>query len=109
MMYDRKTTIRERVTEVSNLLKSHAGGLELVDVSDSGVVSLRFTGMCTGCPLKPLTMAGTVRPAFLAIAGVVGVEAEGSRTSVEAEERLARYFNKYGSRVLQSSLLSRDP
>jgi hypothetical protein len=45
--------------------------------------------MCTGCHLRPLTTATTVRPALLALPGVEAVEIEGSRISAEAEARLA--------------------
>ena len=50
---------------------------------------LRFTGMCTGCHLRPLTTASTIRPALLELEGVEAVEIEGSRISAEAEARLA--------------------
>ena len=69
-------------------LAAHAGGVELVD-TERGVVTLRYTGMCTGCHLRPLTTASTIRPALLALAGVRSVEIEGSRISAEAEARLA--------------------
>ena len=39
-------------------LAAHAGGVELVD-TERGVVTLRYTGMCTGCHLRPLTTAST--------------------------------------------------
>ena len=80
-----------RVDELRRILDAHAGGIELVGVT-GGVVSLRYTGMCTGCQLRPLTTASTVRPALLAVPGVDAVEIEGSRISAEAEARLARAF-----------------
>ena len=72
-------------------LGAHAGGVELVEVNGS-TVRLRFTGMCTGCHLRPLTTASTIRPALLELAGVDAVEIEGSRISAEAEARLAAAF-----------------
>jgi Fe-S cluster biogenesis protein NfuA len=84
--------VEARVAHLSRMLGAHAGGLELTDVSEQGAVKVRFTGMCTGCPYKALTMAATVRPGLLAIPGVCSVEAEGGRISVEAEERLASYL-----------------
>ncbi len=68
---------------------SEAGGLELDAVAPDGTVRVRFTGLCTGCPYRPLTMAGTVRPALLQARGGTAVEATGSRISAEAEARLA--------------------
>lgn len=78
-----------RVEELGVVLSAHAGGIELVEVTD-GVARVRYTAMCTGCPLRPLTTASTVRPALLELDGVESVE--GSRISAEAEARLAAAF-----------------
>jgi Fe-S cluster biogenesis protein NfuA len=85
--------VLERLEELRPALDAHAGGVELVGVEE-GVVRLRFTGMCTGCHLRPLTMASTIRPALLDLEGITAVEAEGSRISAEAEARLADAFAK---------------
>lgn len=81
--------VRTRIAGLDRLLRAHAGGIELRDVSSDGVVSVRYTGMCTGCPLRPLTTAATVRPALLALAEVRGVEVSGGRLSDEARDRIA--------------------
>jgi Fe-S cluster biogenesis protein NfuA len=83
--------VEERLESLRPVLSAHAGGVELVSITD-GVVRVRYTGMCTGCHLRPLTTAGTVRPALLAVDGVTAVEVEGSRISAQAEARLARAF-----------------
>jgi Fe-S cluster biogenesis protein NfuA len=80
-----------RMEELRPALHAHAGGVELVAV-EGGVVRLRFTGMCTGCPLRPVTTTSTIRPALLELDGVKAVEVEGSRISAEAEARLAAAF-----------------
>lgn len=82
-----------RVEELCGVLAAHAGGIELVEVAD-GVARVRYTGMCTGCQLRPLTTVSTVRPALLEVDGVEAVEVEGSRISAEAEARLAAAFGK---------------
>lgn len=84
--------LAERVAMVSAALKAHAGGLTLEGADDEGRVTVRFTGMCTGCPARPLTMAATVRPALARVEGVVEVVATGSRISAEAEERLQAFL-----------------
>jgi Fe-S cluster biogenesis protein NfuA len=84
-----------RLEELQPALAAHAGGVELVEV-EGGVVRLRFTGMCTGCPLRPLTTASTIRPALLALAGITEVEIEGCRISAEAEARLAAALRRGG-------------
>ncbi len=88
--------VEQRIAQLGPVLDAHAGGVELLDVSPAGEVTLRFTGMCTGCRFRPLTMAGTLRPALLAVPGVTRVAAEGARISAEAEERLAYYFSVSG-------------
>ena len=85
-----RAAVEARLRAIEPALRAHAGGVELVDVSTDGVVSLRFTGMCTGCPFRPLTAAATVRPALLALDGVRAVSIPGARISEEAEARLAR-------------------
>lgn len=43
--------------EVRPGLQSHGGDVELVDVSeDDGVVSVRLTGACVGCPMATMTL-----------------------------------------------------
>jgi Fe-S cluster biogenesis protein NfuA len=84
-------TVLERLEELRPVLDAHAGGIELIEVRGS-TVRLRFTGMCTGCNLRPLTTVSTIRPALLELTGVDTVEIEGSRISAEAEARLAAAF-----------------
>jgi Fe-S cluster biogenesis protein NfuA len=83
------TLVDSHVDELSRLMRAHGGGLELEAVAPDGTVRVRFTGMCTGCAFRPLTMAATVRRTLGAVAGVTRVEAVGSRISEQAEERLA--------------------
>ncbi len=55
-----KTSLSQKVEEVINLIRpaiqSDGGDLELVDVSDDGVVLVRFHGACVGCPSRNLTL-----------------------------------------------------
>jgi Fe-S cluster biogenesis protein NfuA len=88
--------IEARLEALRPALDAHAGGVELLEVRD-GVVRLRFTGMCAGCHLRPLTTASTIRPSLLELDEVSEVEIEGSRISAEAEARLAAAFAQYAS------------
>jgi Fe-S cluster biogenesis protein NfuA len=51
--------MREKVEEVLNkirpALKADGGNVELVDVKD-GVVSVKLTGHCAGCPMSTMTL-----------------------------------------------------
>ncbi len=57
---DSNATLCRRVTEVVDLIRpavqADGGDLELVDVSDTGVVKIRFHGACVGCPSANMTL-----------------------------------------------------
>lgn len=52
--------MKERVQEVLNLirpaLQADGGDVELVDVSEEGVVSVKLTGACGSCPMSTMTL-----------------------------------------------------
>jgi Fe-S cluster biogenesis protein NfuA len=51
--------MREKVEEILNkirpALKADGGDVELVDVKD-GIVSVKLTGHCVGCPMSTMTL-----------------------------------------------------
>jgi Fe-S cluster biogenesis protein NfuA len=53
-------TLRDRVettlSTVRPLLQRDGGDVELVDVNDDGVVSVRLVGACQGCPGAAMTL-----------------------------------------------------
>jgi Fe-S cluster biogenesis protein NfuA len=53
-------TIHEKVRSVINLIRpavqADGGDIELVGVSDAGVVQIRFHGACHGCPSSTMTL-----------------------------------------------------
>ncbi|HKJ04886.1 MAG TPA: NifU family protein [Geopsychrobacteraceae bacterium] len=52
--------MKAQVEEVLNLvrpaLQADGGDVELVDVSDDGVVSVKLTGACGSCPMSTMTL-----------------------------------------------------
>jgi Fe-S cluster biogenesis protein NfuA len=52
--------VRDRVREVIELIRpavqADGGDIELVNVTDDGVVQIRFHGACHGCPSSNLTL-----------------------------------------------------
>jgi Fe-S cluster biogenesis protein NfuA len=95
------------IDSLSRLIRAHAGGIELVDANDqSGVVTIRYTGMCMGCELRPVTTEGSVRPALLAVAGVTDVRVNGMRVSEEAAERLSEALAPYPLRERATRLVN---
>jgi Fe-S cluster biogenesis protein NfuA len=53
-----KAKVRETLDkEIRPTLQADGGDVELVSVGDDGVVQLRLTGACAGCPFSAMTLA----------------------------------------------------
>ena len=56
--------MREKVEEVLDkvrpMLQRDGGDVELVDVQDDGVVKVRLTGACSGCPMSTMTLKNAI-------------------------------------------------
>lgn len=56
--------LKQRVEEALNLirpaLQADGGDVELVDVTEDGVVKVALQGACRGCPMSQLTLANGV-------------------------------------------------
>jgi len=52
--------MREQVEEVLNqvrpMLQADGGDVELVEVAEDGIVSVRLTGACGSCPMSTMTL-----------------------------------------------------
>ena len=57
-------TLRERVEKVIETirpqLKADGGDIQLIDVTDDGIVKVQMLGMCGGCPFAQITLQNTV-------------------------------------------------
>ena len=52
-----KEKVREILDQVRPALQADGGDVELVDVDEqNGVVKVRLTGACRGCPMSQLTL-----------------------------------------------------
>jgi Fe-S cluster biogenesis protein NfuA len=51
-----KQKVEESLDKIRPALQADGGGVDLVDVSDDGVVSVRLTGACGGCPMSTMTL-----------------------------------------------------
>lgn len=53
-------TLREKVEsaldKVRPSLQADGGDVQLVDVGDDGIVKVRLTGACGGCPMSQMTL-----------------------------------------------------
>lgn len=73
--------IERALEEVRPYLGSHAGGVELLEVSAEGVARIRLVGSCDGCPSSKATVEHTLRKAIEAAAPELqGIEVEGARS-----------------------------
>lgn len=48
--------VDQALDEIRPYIHSHAGDVNIVDVSDDGVVKLQMIGTCHGCPMSMLTL-----------------------------------------------------
>ncbi len=46
--------------KVRPMLQRDGGDVELVDVQDDGVVKVRLTGACSGCPMSTMTLKNAI-------------------------------------------------
>lgn len=88
-----RAEIEEVLTgKVGSLLDSHAGAVEVTDVTDDGQVHLTFVGACSHCPSQGVTYASRVLPAVEAIEGVRDVKCSTVNVSRQALHRINRLF-----------------
>jgi len=72
--------MREKVESVLDkvrpMLQGDGGDVELVDITDNGIVQVRLTGACKGCPMSQMTLKnGIERIVLKEIPEVKAVEA----------------------------------
>jgi Fe-S cluster biogenesis protein NfuA len=73
-------TLTVKVTDaletIRPYLKADGGDVELVKVSEEGIVEVRLTGACVGCPMSQMTLrAGIERALMREVPGIRRVEA----------------------------------
>jgi Fe-S cluster biogenesis protein NfuA len=61
-------TLKEKVEKalelVRPLLHSDGGNVELVDVTEDGIVKVKLTGACSGCPMSAMTLQHSIASAI---------------------------------------------
>ena len=86
--------MRERVAEVLDeirpMLQADGGDVELVDVTDDGVVKVKLTGACGGCPMSQITLSrgieSRLKSSIPEVSRVESVPMESSTESVFPED-----------------------
>jgi len=72
--------MREKVEAVLDkvrpMLQADGGDVELVEVTDDGIVKVRLQGACKGCPMSQMTLKnGIERTLLKMLPEIKGVEA----------------------------------
>lgn len=61
--------LREKVLDalesVRPYLKADGGDVELVDIKEDGIVEVRLTGACVGCPMSQMTLRAGIERALM--------------------------------------------
>lgn len=51
-----KDKVEKVLDEIRPGLQADGGGVELIDVTEDGIVKVKLTGACAGCPMSTLTL-----------------------------------------------------
>ena len=55
-----KEKVEAALNKIRPALQADGGDVELIDVSSDGVVKVRLTGACSGCPMSQMTLKAGV-------------------------------------------------
>jgi len=56
--------VEQALDEIRPNLQAHGGDVELVAIEDGGVVKLKLTGACGGCPMAQMTLKQGIEKAL---------------------------------------------
>ncbi len=52
-----KEEVMKAIEEIRPHLKADGGDVELVEVTEDGIVKVRLLGACEGCPMRAMTLS----------------------------------------------------
>ena len=68
--------VKEALDKVRPSLQADGGDVELVGVDDKGVVKVRLTGACGGCPMATMTLKNGIEKTLKKeVPGITAVQA----------------------------------
>jgi len=71
-----KEKVLKALEQMRPFLQADSGDVELIDISNDGIVSVKLTGACKMCPLSVMTLrAGIERALLREVPGIRRVEA----------------------------------
>lgn len=70
-----KEQVQEVINEIRPNLQADGGDIDLIDVTDDGIVKVKLRGACSGCPGAAMTLKmGVERVLKQRIPQVTGIE-----------------------------------
>lgn len=51
-----RNRVEKALDQVRQMLLADGGNVELVDVSEDGIVKVKLTGACSSCPMSSMTL-----------------------------------------------------
>ncbi len=71
-----KQKVEKALETIRPYLKADGGNVELVKINENGIVEVKLTGACVGCPMSQMTLrAGVERAIIREVPGIKRVEA----------------------------------
>ena len=71
-----KQQVETALEKIRPFLQRDGGDIQLIDVTDDGVVKVQLTGACQGCPMSQMTLKqGVERALMKEVPGVKEVQA----------------------------------
>lgn len=68
--------VKKALNTIRPYLQADGGDVELVSVTKDGIVNVKLTGACSGCPMSQMTLrAGVERALIREVPGIRRVEA----------------------------------
>ena len=76
MLFKIEKEILKALESIRPYLQADNGDVELVEVSDDGIVKVKLTGECENCPMSVMTLrAGIERSLMRQVPGIRRIEA----------------------------------
>lgn len=76
MSHGLEDRVKNALETIRPYLKADGGDVELVQITDDGIVEVKLTGACVGCPMSQMTLrAGVERALLREVPGIRRVEA----------------------------------
>jgi Fe-S cluster biogenesis protein NfuA len=60
-----KQDVEQALDKIRPFLQRDGGDIQLIDVTDDGIVKVQLTGACQGCPMSQMTLKQGVEKALM--------------------------------------------